>query len=523
MFIERARAVHGSKYDYSESIYRGTDEKLKIVCDEHGAFMQTPYKHTKRGQGCRKCGQKRLSQLKADTRDQFVKKAEQVHGHKYDYSGVVYINASTKVVIRCPRHGDFPQTPNAHLRPSGCPGCGRESLAEFRRSDTGTFVAKATKVHKNFYDYSLVDYFDNATNIEIICPIHGVFKQSPASHLIGRGCGECGKKRVSEARRSSTEAFIASARRIHGDTYDYSAVDYKKNVVPVEIHCKIHGKFLQEPQVHLQGSGCNDCGLKKQVAARTKSKEAFVKEALEVHDGLYEYDKVEYVSIHTKVLVRCTEHGLFSQQPASHLQGAGCPTCAGNEALTQEEFISRAKRAHGDLYDYSGAIYSNDHTKVDIRCSIHGTFAQSPNPHMRGAGCPRCFNKNEGKIAVILNERTIVHRQFRLKDRLFDFLLPDHNLIIERDGEQHYPKVYNRASSTIFNKRNSFAKQSEIDKLKTELAKQSGYKIARIPYWLDDKDLSTEIDNIVAGRPTYPDVPDPAQEEEKPKPKKRLK
>ena len=90
-------------------------------------------------------------------------------------------------------------------------------------------------------------------------------------------------------------------------------------------------------------------------------------------------------------------------------------------------------------------------------------------------------------------------------------------MLIERDGEQHYRDQQIKTVKLLV------TDQHKNDKLKTKLAKKEGYKIARIPYWLSKKEEEIEIDNILAGKPTYPDVPDLIHEKTKPKPKKNLK
>ena len=109
-FIEKAKAVHGDKYDYSKVEYVKAKEKVCIICQEHGEFWQTPNNHL-RGEGCPFCyGSKKL------TTEEFISKAKQIHGNKYDYSNVNYVNKYTKVCIICPEHGEFWQKPSNHLK-----------------------------------------------------------------------------------------------------------------------------------------------------------------------------------------------------------------------------------------------------------------------------------------------------------------------------------------------------------------------------------------------------------------------
>ncbi len=123
IFIERAVLKHNNKYDYSLVNYINGDSKVKIICPSHGIFEQKAYNHL-RGDGCLSCtGFKQL------TNEDFIQKSIIIHGNKYDYSLVNYINQNTKVKIICPNHGEFLQNPNNHLNNNGCPIC-KESKGE---------------------------------------------------------------------------------------------------------------------------------------------------------------------------------------------------------------------------------------------------------------------------------------------------------------------------------------------------------------------------------------------------------
>lgn len=114
-FIEKARDVHGDKYDYSLTEYMGQSVKVKVVCSEHGEFEQLPMNHLA-DNSCPKC-------VKVQSTDDFIRKANQIHGDKYDYSKVDYVNSCTKVCIVCHEHGEFWQNPHGHLTGRGCQKC----------------------------------------------------------------------------------------------------------------------------------------------------------------------------------------------------------------------------------------------------------------------------------------------------------------------------------------------------------------------------------------------------------------
>ena len=309
------------------------------------------------------------------TTQDFIEKARKVHGNKYDYSKVDYENASTKVCIICPEHGEFWQLPVMHLAGSGCPFCSRKA-----KFTTQEFIEKAREIHGDKYDYSKVVYQNSVKPVCIICPEHGEFWQSPNSHLTGHGCPACyGNKKL------TTAEFIKRAHEIHGDRFDYSRVVYKNIRTHVRIICPVHGEIWQNPLSHLHGCGCDQC-------ARTSkyTTEDFIEAARKVHGDRYDYSKVVYKNNSTKVCIICPEHGEFWQRPFSHLKGTGCPECNGIKKYTLEEFIEKARKVHGDKYDYSKVEYINSITKICIICPEHGEFWQLPYKHLSGQNCPVC-------------------------------------------------------------------------------------------------------------------------------------
>ena len=134
--------------------------------------------------------------MKKLTINEFIEKAKKIHGDKYDYSKVIYINNRTKVCIICPIHGEFWQTPSDHLLGKGCKKCGMQTRGEKHRSNTYKFTKNAKRIHGNKYDYSKVKYINNRIEVCIICPIHGEFWQKPNYHLSGNGCPLCNESHL---------------------------------------------------------------------------------------------------------------------------------------------------------------------------------------------------------------------------------------------------------------------------------------------------------------------------------------
>ena len=302
IFIEKAKAKHGDRYDYSNTTYINCKTKVIIICKKHGEFEQTPNNHLQ-GKNCRKCSGNYM-----DT-EYFIEKATIVHKFKYNYSKVMYIKSTRKVIIICNIHGEFEQTPGNHLSGKGCIKCAGNYL------DKEYFIEKAIIKHGNKYDYSKVVYKKNNIKVIIICKIHGEFKQTPASHLCGKGCSKCTGHYMDRA------YFIQKANTIHRNNYDYSKIVYKNNRTNVIIICKIHGEFEQSPDKHLQGHRCIKC------AGRYLDRDYFIEIAENIHNKKYDYSKVVYNGNKTKVTIICPIHDEFKQVPNSHLSGSGCPKC----------------------------------------------------------------------------------------------------------------------------------------------------------------------------------------------------
>lgn len=196
------------------------------------------------------------------TTESFIQKANQIHNNKYDYSLVEYTGNQNKVKIICPEHGIFEQQPTAHTsQKQGCPICALEKKQQQGKNRVAQaaseFVTKAREVHGDKYDYSLVNYTGNKNKVTIICPIHGNFDMRPDNHINGKSeCPTC-----SGNQRYTTETFVAKAKEIHGDKFDYSKVNYKGIFTKIEIVCRDHGSFFMTPDNHINTGkqGCPIC------------------------------------------------------------------------------------------------------------------------------------------------------------------------------------------------------------------------------------------------------------------------
>lgn len=183
-FINEANMIHHNIYNYDKIIrYKNIKEKLPIECNMHGIFYQTGLNHLQ-GHGCPIC---KVENNKLTT-NQFIEKANKIHNNVYNYDKCNYINSTTPVIIICNNHGEFPQLPYIHLQGHGCPICGIEN----KQVNIEDLIIKCNQLFNNKYDYSKVKYINLQTPVTIICPVHGEFTKSFATHYYQQqGCPYC--------------------------------------------------------------------------------------------------------------------------------------------------------------------------------------------------------------------------------------------------------------------------------------------------------------------------------------------
>ena len=273
--------------------------------------------------------------MKRMTTEEFIERAIKVHGGKYDYSRTNLDERDEKgrVIIVCPEHGEFLQTPAAHLSGRKCNKCSRPSY------DTESFIKCAEKKHGEKYDYSKTLYVNTRTNVTITCPIHGDFEVTPNQHLDGVGCPKCAHKYGGNNGTYTTEEFILLAKEKYGDRFDYSKTNLneKDENGRVIVTCKdiaIDGKEYGDYKVNPR------LFIFKRFEHKKYTTELFTRLGNYVHCGKYDYTKTNLdKKINGKVIVTCPEHGDFLVCPANHLRGDGCSLCCNKkEGLLYEHF-----------------------------------------------------------------------------------------------------------------------------------------------------------------------------------------
>jgi hypothetical protein len=400
-YIQEAREIHKNVFDYSlikELPKR--DVRVSIICPLHGVFEQSFHKHLS-GDGCKKCsilenGRQRIEKAK----QKFNQEANKIHNNKYDYSRSVYKSATDNIIIICPTHGQFEQTPNRHLSGGGCKKCANEKVKERFSIPWNIYKEQLEKIHNNRYNYSKVEWKGVEEKIIVICDIHGEFIIRPQDHKDGRGCQICSKENFVQYNKYNTKIFIENAKLIWGEKYDYSKVNYDDSNTKIIIICNKHGEYLQLPQNHLK-YGCGACGRelnKRNIELKEKSKIEFALKANKIHENSYDYSLIEYENAASKVNVICKNHGIFSITPNNHLRGRGCPEC-GKEASrlsrlkSFDEYHEEYKKIYIEKYDYSRVIWEGASKPISVICKKHGEFYVLPYLHKAGKECNRCSNQ----------------------------------------------------------------------------------------------------------------------------------
>lgn len=191
---------------------------------------------------------------------EFITRVKKIH-NKYSYEKSIYVGLSLPIIIICPIHGEFLQKPREHLAGCGCTKCGR-SKDRYKENYKKIFIDKSNLKHNYYYDYNSINYVNNSTKIQIICPIHGIFLQTPNDHIDGHGCKKCGIKQTRARSLKPVEKLIEEFNKAHGFKYIYDKVKYINAHTPVTIICPSHGEFNQSPHHHRRGIKCPRCNTK---------------------------------------------------------------------------------------------------------------------------------------------------------------------------------------------------------------------------------------------------------------------
>ena len=296
-------------------------------------------------------------------------------------------------------------------------------------------------------------------------------------------------------RYKDKESFVTLSNLLHNGKYDYSQFEYKGKDTKGQIICPIHGSFFQTPNTHVRKNRPSGCPLCAKESRKT-SFEDFLKLSRKIHGDKYEYDKSSYNGMNQKLKVYCKKHKFwFSCSGNNHTNKSnptGCPKCA-IENVTNinrksfAQFIEEARKIHADKYEYDEESYFNANSKTKIYCKKHNFwFWQTPHSHLNGHGCPKCnYSKLEWNVEKLLLQKHInfipqhTFEWLKGKRKTFqyiDFYLPDYNIAIECQGEQHFKPVEK------FGGNKTYIKIVERDKRKKILCEEHNVRLFYINY-----------------------------------------
>jgi G:T-mismatch repair DNA endonuclease (very short patch repair protein) len=272
-FIKKSNILHKNFYNYIDE-YKNSHSKIKIHCPIHGEFEQKPYSHLQ-GIGCPKCGFEKSSSKNRKKIEDFINLARYVHNNFYTYNKVEYKNNKENIKITCPKHGDFNQLPQHHLNGHGCPSCApkKDNKSNF------TFISQASKIHNNKYNY-IEEYKGAHIPIEISCPKHGIFLQSPNSHLKGRGCPDCQWSNSSKMEKDWLDSLKIDRKyrnvfiKIKGKLYKFDAYVPETNTI-----YEFYGDFWHgNPNKFKEGENNKSKTSYSELYKRTIEREDFLKQ-----------------------------------------------------------------------------------------------------------------------------------------------------------------------------------------------------------------------------------------------------
>lgn len=333
------------------------------------------------------------------TKEQFVERANRVHGNKYDYSDLVYVTAHTLSKIKCKVHGDFNQKPYSHLNGSGCPECSVEVVGQHSRDRSPNSVESIKKqfaeTHGDKYTYENFLKFKTVHDvIQITCPVHGSFSQSILAHRKGSGCLGCVlDSRGDRYHQQMFDEFVEEARSIHGTKYEYIKSSFKTRDT---ISFKCNKDHVTDSTVykHLDPrDGCRECAL-----------EPLKQKSISQYGDIYDFDVNTFNLKSGYIQFSCNKHIVTDKiNIDKHLKRNQCKQCYEElkldkaKKLSYDKFVEKASKVHEGM-DYEYPYDKFDHRATSplvFICPEHGEQTiSSKRAHLKGSICYECYKPN---------------------------------------------------------------------------------------------------------------------------------
>lgn len=264
--IKKVNEKYGDqRFNFSKFTFNDIHDEAILICNNCGSEILVTVSDLTRNRKVELCSNCKKKENFNTYCEKFKEKVKEKFGNAFNLDGVQYTNAKSKVQIKCNTcNSTFEITPDSLLHSKyGCPVCSEKSRRQNKKLSIEEFIKDSNNIHNFKYDYSQVQYVDRDTEVKIICPVHGEFRQKPRTHLKGCGCQKCAIEDRTNSSRKTRDEFISESKLIHGDYYNYNEVDYVNRTTPVSIICPIHGEFKQSPEKHLRGHGCQLCKRSK--------------------------------------------------------------------------------------------------------------------------------------------------------------------------------------------------------------------------------------------------------------------
>lgn len=381
------------------------------------------------------------------TLETFTAKAREIHGDRYQYLEIKRETGQpSKALTVCQLHGQFWMRMGDHIaKGAGCPKCGNLTISAKRKLTFEDFQTRAKAVHGDTYEYLSLNFVRGRSIASILCKEHGVFTQGAAQHLCGQGCVHCGNKRSARKRTLDYSTYVARAKKVHGDLYEYEPCDSPEHL---SVICKVHGPFKILKHGHINGQGCSRCADRRNAESMRLSLAEAEEKAREVHGDKYQYVSLNHATNSKATITAvCSQHGEFTSILTNHLGGAGCPPCgfaSRGEKLQHrlETFIPEAEKVHGvGTYTYLKLEAEGGKTHITYVCPKHGEHTQVSSGHLRGAGCPSC---KTAKVSVpnlqmkeyldSLEVQVDIEYRFLESRKFFDLALHSAKVVVEYNG-----------------------------------------------------------------------------------------
>lgn len=321
-----------------------------------------------------------------------------------------------------------------------------------RVHDTKSFIAKSKEKYDQQFGYQDAIYVDARTPLTLYCLRHFPavrFEVAPDRHLSKKGgCRQCKADGARARHGKGRKQFISDAQGVHGDAFDYIAVDYINARTPITIYCRRHQQYFEQvPDVHLRGAGCAKCKGEKISASNEPlyaSKRVLFSEfqlrARIQHNDFYQYDESSYLGYNHKVTIVCPNHGPFPQRAQRHAEGSRCKDCVSEGMiLTEQEWFSRIREKFGvSLAVTTESPWSGFLTQAHAHCTVHDVhWSIKAQSLLAGNGCRECvrLQKNLPRLQALREALPSQHSHLKISENP-EFL----EFVIAADSK--HPKAY---------------------------------------------------------------------------------